>query len=170
MGKKGGDVKGVFARLARGIAAVGESVKAECGKDFALSEQYGYIHSCPTNLGTAMRDSLPSRRGARSWLSSLVEPVESPVASTAAPTTSPRSTDSKYNLTLIPSLTLWVFSMFWTSLSPSLWAPIKSVPAALVLPPVLLRTIPSWNGVSWNIVTFVTSFNVWRIISTFSYI
>merc|ERR1711925_9538 len=52
--EKGGDVKGVFARLARGIKAVGDSVKAECGKDFALSEQYGYIHSCPTNLGTGM--------------------------------------------------------------------------------------------------------------------
>merc|ERR1712089_48818 len=56
--EKGGDVKGVFARLARGIAAVGESVKAECGKDFALSEQYGFIHSCPTNLGTGMRASV----------------------------------------------------------------------------------------------------------------
>merc|ERR1712058_21268 len=56
--EKGGDVKGVFAHLARGIAAVGESVKAECGKDFALSEQYGFIHSCPTNLGTGMRASV----------------------------------------------------------------------------------------------------------------
>jgi protein-arginine kinase len=56
--EKGGDVKGVFARLARGIKAVGDSVKAECGKDFALSEQYGYIHSCPTNLGTGMRASV----------------------------------------------------------------------------------------------------------------
>merc|ERR1712043_152033 len=36
--EKGGDVKGVFSRLARGIKAVGDSVKAECGKDFALSE------------------------------------------------------------------------------------------------------------------------------------
>merc|ERR1712037_803547 len=57
-GEKGGDVKGVFSRLARGIKAVGDSVKAECGKDFALSEQYGYIHSCPTNLGTGMRASV----------------------------------------------------------------------------------------------------------------
>merc|ERR1711935_1076166 len=56
--EKGGDVKGVFARLARGIQAVGDSVKAECGKEFALSEQYGYIHSCPTNLGTGMRASV----------------------------------------------------------------------------------------------------------------
>merc|ERR1712142_1105997 len=56
--EKGGDVKGVFGRLARGIKAVGDSVKAECGKDFALSEQYGFIHSCPTNLGTGMSASV----------------------------------------------------------------------------------------------------------------
>merc|ERR1711970_731671 len=56
--QKGGDIKEVFSRLARGIQAVGESVKAECDKDFALSEQYGYIHSCPTNLGTGMRASV----------------------------------------------------------------------------------------------------------------
>merc|ERR1719209_1332543 len=56
--QQGGDVKGVFERLARGIKAVGESVKAEAGKEFALSEQYGYIHSCPTNLGTGMRASV----------------------------------------------------------------------------------------------------------------
>jgi len=56
--EKGGDVKGVFARLARGIKAVGEAVKAETGKDYACSEQYGYIHSCPTNLGTGMRASV----------------------------------------------------------------------------------------------------------------
>merc|ERR1719336_2619362 len=56
--QKGGDVKGVFERLARGIKAVGDSVKAESGKDFQLSEKFGYIHSCPTNLGTGMRASV----------------------------------------------------------------------------------------------------------------
>merc|ERR1711885_42543 len=56
--QKGGDVKGVFARLARGIKAVGDAVKAETGKDYSCSEQYGYIHSCPTNLGTGMRASV----------------------------------------------------------------------------------------------------------------
>merc|ERR1719309_1326574 len=56
--QKGGDVKGVFERLARGIKAVQESVKAESGKDFQLSEKFGYIHSCPTNLGTGMRASV----------------------------------------------------------------------------------------------------------------
>merc|ERR1712227_670396 len=56
--QKGGDVKGVFERLARGIKAVQDSVKAESGKDFMLDEKYGYLHSCPTNLGTGMRASV----------------------------------------------------------------------------------------------------------------
>merc|ERR1711887_104308 len=54
----GGDVKGVFDRLARGIKAVGDSVKKESGRDFMLDAKYGYIHSCPTNLGTGMRASV----------------------------------------------------------------------------------------------------------------
>merc|ERR1739848_153527 len=56
--QSGGDVRAVFDRLARGIKAVGDSVKAESGKDFQLSEKFGYIHSCPTNLGTGMRASV----------------------------------------------------------------------------------------------------------------
>jgi len=54
----GGNVKEVFERLARGISAVQESVKAESGKDFLMSDKYGYLHSCPTNLGTGMRASV----------------------------------------------------------------------------------------------------------------
>merc|ERR1712129_244307 len=54
----GGDVKGVFDRLARGISAVGDSVKKESGKDFMLDPKYRYIHACPTNLGTGMRASV----------------------------------------------------------------------------------------------------------------
>merc|ERR1712183_552774 len=54
----GGDVKGVFGRLARGIAAVGDSAKTESGKEFMLDPKYGYVHSCPTNLGTGMRASV----------------------------------------------------------------------------------------------------------------
>merc|ERR1712018_532526 len=56
--QKGGDVRGVFERLARGIKTVQDSVKAKSGKDFQLSEKFGYIHSCPTNLGTGMRASV----------------------------------------------------------------------------------------------------------------
>ena len=54
----GGDVKGVFERLAKGIEAVRTSVSEESGKDFMLDEKYGYLHSCPTNLGTGMRASV----------------------------------------------------------------------------------------------------------------
>jgi len=56
--QKGGDVKGVFDRLARGIKAVEDSVKKESGHDFMLDKRYGYIHACPTNLGTGMRASV----------------------------------------------------------------------------------------------------------------
>ncbi len=56
--QKGGDVKGVFDRLARGIKAVGDSVRAESRKEFLLHPRYGYLHSCPTNLGTGMRASV----------------------------------------------------------------------------------------------------------------
>jgi protein-arginine kinase len=56
--QKGGDVREVFSRLAKGIKAVQDSVKAESGKDFCLDERFGYIHSCPTNLGTGMRASV----------------------------------------------------------------------------------------------------------------
>ncbi len=33
-------------------------MKAECGKEFMLSPKFGFIHSCPTNLGTGMRASV----------------------------------------------------------------------------------------------------------------
>merc|ERR1719481_471184 len=56
--QKGGDVRGVFERLARGIQAVGDSVKSESGKEFLLDPRLGYLHSCPTNLGTGMRASV----------------------------------------------------------------------------------------------------------------
>jgi len=56
--QSGGDVRAVFDRLARGIQAVGDSVKAESGRDFMLDPKYGYVHSCPTNLGTGMRASV----------------------------------------------------------------------------------------------------------------
>merc|ERR1711997_777341 len=56
--EKGGDVKGVFERLARGIEAVQNSIKEESGKSFLLDEKLGYLHSCPTNLGTGMRASV----------------------------------------------------------------------------------------------------------------
>merc|ERR550514_1956150 len=55
--QKGGDVTAVFTRLAAGIKAIQDTVQ-EAGKDFQLSEKFGYIHSCPSNLGTGMRASV----------------------------------------------------------------------------------------------------------------
>ena len=56
--QEGGNVKAVFERLSRAIKAVQESIKKESGKDYMYDEKYGYIHSCPTNLGTGMRASV----------------------------------------------------------------------------------------------------------------
>merc|ERR1711972_219612 len=36
----------------------GGDVKEESGHDFMLDKRYGYIHACPTNLGTGMRASV----------------------------------------------------------------------------------------------------------------
>ncbi len=50
--QKGGDIKEVFLRLAQAIKELEKMMK------FAFSEHLGYITSCPTNLGTAMRASV----------------------------------------------------------------------------------------------------------------
>merc|ERR1711963_1225852 len=42
----------------RGIKAVEDSVRKESGREFMLDPKYGFIHSCPTNLGTGMRASV----------------------------------------------------------------------------------------------------------------
>merc|ERR1711939_1012831 len=58
--QKGGDAVEVFSRLARGIKAIEDSVKKVTGNDvvYQYDDKYGYIHSCPTNLGTGMRASV----------------------------------------------------------------------------------------------------------------
>ncbi|CAL4225717.1 unnamed protein product, partial [Meganyctiphanes norvegica] len=40
------------------INTIGDSVKAECGNNFMCDPKLGFIHSCPTNLGTGMRASV----------------------------------------------------------------------------------------------------------------
>ena len=50
--QKGGDIKEVFSRLITAIKAIEQEVP------FAYSEHLGFISSCPTNLGTAMRASV----------------------------------------------------------------------------------------------------------------
>ncbi len=48
----GGDIKEVFTRLATAISEIEKKVK------YSYSPHIGYITSCPTNLGTAMRASV----------------------------------------------------------------------------------------------------------------
>lgn len=48
----GGDIKEVFTRLANAIKSIETKVP------FSYSDHIGYITSCPTNLGTAMRASV----------------------------------------------------------------------------------------------------------------
>jgi creatine kinase/arginine kinase len=50
--QKGGDIEAVFARLVKAVNAIEEKVA------FSYSPHLGYITSCPTNLGTAMRASV----------------------------------------------------------------------------------------------------------------
>ncbi len=50
--QKGGNIKEVFARLVQALGQLEKKIK------FAYSEHLGYITSCPTNLGTAMRASV----------------------------------------------------------------------------------------------------------------
>ena len=50
--QQGGDIKEVFTRLSDAITKIEKKVS------FSFSEHLGYITSCPTNLGTAMRASV----------------------------------------------------------------------------------------------------------------
>ena len=53
--QEGGDINAVFARLVNAIKQIEKSIR------FSYSEHLGYITSCPTNLGTAMRASVHIR-------------------------------------------------------------------------------------------------------------
>merc|ERR1712179_299643 len=68
--QKGGDVKGVFERLARAIKAVGESVKAESGKDFQISPNSATFTLAPPTweLACAPQSTLTSPAGPRTPL------------------------------------------------------------------------------------------------------
>jgi protein-arginine kinase len=55
--RKGSDVVACFERLSRGIKAI-EDLLAAQEKSFQFSGDYGFFHSCPSNLGTGMRASV----------------------------------------------------------------------------------------------------------------
>jgi creatine kinase/arginine kinase len=50
--QQGGDIAEVFERLVRGVEGIGSEI------EFSYCDHLGYITSCPTNLGTAMRASV----------------------------------------------------------------------------------------------------------------
>ncbi|XP_057303025.1 arginine kinase-like isoform X2 [Hydractinia symbiolongicarpus] len=58
--EKGGDVKRVFERLARGAKAIEEGLKKITQKEdvFMSDPMLGMVTCCPTNLGTGMRGSV----------------------------------------------------------------------------------------------------------------
>ena len=58
--EQGGDVKGVFTRLAVGAGLITEGVKKVTGEDDAFMSHpiFGMITCCPSNIGTGMRGSV----------------------------------------------------------------------------------------------------------------
>ena len=48
----GGDIKACFERLANGEAAIEGDAK------FSFSNHFGYLTTCPTNIGTGLRASI----------------------------------------------------------------------------------------------------------------
>ena len=55
--QKGGDVKAVFSRLARGVQAIESGIKKVTGnaQAFLCDDHLGMITCCPSNLGTGLR-------------------------------------------------------------------------------------------------------------------
>lgn len=53
--ENGSDIKNVFERLSRACSHIEKTIK------FSFDDHLGYITSCPTNLGTALRASVHIR-------------------------------------------------------------------------------------------------------------
>merc|ERR1712119_146322 len=58
--EKGGDISGVFHRWCRGINEVEKFMKAS-GHEYMWNEHLGYVLTCPSNLGTGVRDGVHVR-------------------------------------------------------------------------------------------------------------
>ena len=54
----GSNIRRVYDRLLRGLAALRHSFLEHAQRDFMVSPKWGYLTSCPTNLGTGMRASV----------------------------------------------------------------------------------------------------------------
>ena len=55
--RKGGDLHGVFTALSQTVTAMESSLQSR-GHKFVYDERLGYLNTCPTNLGTALRASV----------------------------------------------------------------------------------------------------------------
>lgn len=55
--RKGGDLHGVFTALSQTVQAMEQSLQSR-GYEFIYDERLGYLNTCPTNLGTALRASV----------------------------------------------------------------------------------------------------------------
>lgn len=58
--QKGGNMRAVFERFARGVTEVENLMKTK-GHEFMRNDRLGYICTCPTNLGTVVRASVHLR-------------------------------------------------------------------------------------------------------------
>jgi len=54
--EEGGDIVGIFTRWSKGIEKM-RSVLEGQGSGFQFDNHFGYIHTCPSNLGTGLRAS-----------------------------------------------------------------------------------------------------------------
>ena len=55
--RKGGDLHGVFTALSQTVQAMEQSLQKR-GHKFVYDERLGYLNTCPTNIGTALRASV----------------------------------------------------------------------------------------------------------------
>lgn len=53
---KGGDIKDIFDRWSRGVEKVRGILEGQ-KSGYQFDDHYGYIHTCPSNLGTGLRAS-----------------------------------------------------------------------------------------------------------------
>jgi len=54
--EKGGDIVAIFTRWSKGIEKM-RSVLEGLGSGFQFDDHFGYIHTCPSNVGTGLRAS-----------------------------------------------------------------------------------------------------------------
>lgn len=54
--EEGGDIVGIFERWSKGIETMRVCIES-LGSGFQFDNHFGYIHTCPSNLGTGLRAS-----------------------------------------------------------------------------------------------------------------